>query len=241
MISAGLLFIGLGRAVHKLRWHWLIAGYNTMPKNKKANVDTDGLGRLIGFYAYGLGVGLMTLAVLVAFGAAWIMTPALMLFAVTTLFVLVKAQRFDHNLFDERGKLRKGAGKEMAWSFGGVALVLALLIVGTVFFAKPAEVLVGQDNIKIAGLYGGSYALSNIQSVELKDELPVITLRTNGLALGSILRGHFRAKDLGSVRLFVDANKPPFVYMHTNSGLIIFNTDSSDKTREVYMTIKVRL
>ncbi|MDW7671778.1 MAG: DUF3784 domain-containing protein [Bacillota bacterium] len=48
----GALFILLGIAIHKLKWYFLISGYNTMSKEKKANVDTEGLGRLMGFYLY---------------------------------------------------------------------------------------------------------------------------------------------------------------------------------------------
>lgn len=241
MISAGLLFIGLGLAVHKLRWHWLIAGYNTMPKNKKANVDTDGLGRLIGFYAYGLGVGLTVLAILYRLGAAWAMTPALAIFAIATLYVLIVAQKYDHNIFDQDGKLRKGAWKEFAWKFGVVVFLIVLLTAGAVVFAKPATVLVGDEYIKITGLYGSEYSLEEIRTVELKEDLPTITLRTNGLALGSILRGHFNTKEVGGVTLFVDTNKPPFVYVALDNKVVIFNTSSPDNTREVYMAIQKRL
>ena len=48
----GVLLIAMGLAVHVFKWHFLISGYNTMSKEKKANVDTEGLGRLIGIYLY---------------------------------------------------------------------------------------------------------------------------------------------------------------------------------------------
>ena len=48
-------FIFLGLAVHVFKWYFLIAGYNTMPKERKANVDTAGLGRAMGIYSYANG------------------------------------------------------------------------------------------------------------------------------------------------------------------------------------------
>jgi len=48
----GAFFITIGLAVHVLKWYFLIAGYNTMPKEKKTNVDTKSLGRLMGIYSY---------------------------------------------------------------------------------------------------------------------------------------------------------------------------------------------
>ena len=48
----GILLLIIGFAVHVLKWDMLIAGYNTMPKEKKKKVDTDGLSRFLGIYAY---------------------------------------------------------------------------------------------------------------------------------------------------------------------------------------------
>lgn len=48
----GVFFIAMGLAVHVFKWYFLISGYNTMPKEKKANVNTEGLGRLMGIYSY---------------------------------------------------------------------------------------------------------------------------------------------------------------------------------------------
>lgn len=43
-------FIAIGLAVYVFKWYFLIAGYNTMSKEKKVNVDTKSLGRLMGPY-----------------------------------------------------------------------------------------------------------------------------------------------------------------------------------------------
>jgi len=51
--------------------------------------------------------------------------------------------------------------------------------------------------------------LGSIENVSLKEELPTIQIRTNGSALGSKLKGHFKTKELGSVKLFVNTENPP--------------------------------
>jgi hypothetical protein len=55
LVTIGVIFIFLGFAVHKLKWYFLISGYNTMSKDKKKNVDTEGLGKLMGIYMYFVG------------------------------------------------------------------------------------------------------------------------------------------------------------------------------------------
>lgn len=38
-LLVGGAFIFMGLSVHIFKWYFLIAGYNTMPKEQKANVD----------------------------------------------------------------------------------------------------------------------------------------------------------------------------------------------------------
>ena len=45
MLVLGILFIVMGLAVHVLKMHFLISGYNTMSKEKKKKVDVEEIGR----------------------------------------------------------------------------------------------------------------------------------------------------------------------------------------------------
>jgi len=71
----------------------------------------------------------------------------------------------------------------------------------------------------------------------LKEELPTIQIRTNGSALGSKLKGHFKTKELGSVKLFVNTENPPFIYLETNNGIVIFNMNDRDETQKIFNEI----
>jgi uncharacterized membrane protein YczE len=51
-VVIGLILIGIGLSVHVFKWYFLIAGYNTMPEEKRKKVNTEGLGRLLGIYCY---------------------------------------------------------------------------------------------------------------------------------------------------------------------------------------------
>ena len=48
MAFISMLFVVLGILIKYFRWYWLISGYNTMPAEKKKNVDARGLGNFIG-------------------------------------------------------------------------------------------------------------------------------------------------------------------------------------------------
>ncbi|MDD3654376.1 MAG: DUF3784 domain-containing protein [Desulfotomaculaceae bacterium] len=67
-IIIGVFLISIGLAVHVFKWYFLIAGYNTVSKEKKAKVNTKGLGRLMGIYAYVNGSVFILVGVLHALG-----------------------------------------------------------------------------------------------------------------------------------------------------------------------------
>ncbi len=233
----GIFFIFMGLSVHVFKWYFLISGYNTMPKEKKANVDTAGLGRLMGIFGYFNGGVSLIMALILALGFKPIHTVAIVIFVISTVFLLIKAQKFDGNIYDKDGKLRKGAFKEFIIPV--VIGVVTLVFVGVLLFfsSQSTKVTVLEEGLEIQGMYGDVYTWESIRYVELIEELPTIELRTNGSALGSNLKGHFRTTELGSVKLFVDTSKPPFIYLETDEGNIIFNLENEKTTREMFEEI----
>ena len=233
----GLALILLGMAVHLLKWHFLISGYNTMSREKKANVDAEGLGRFVGFYLYLNGCVLVFLGILNAIDIWTGMTPFLIVISLSTIYLLIRAQRFDHNLFDEKGKLRKGAWKKMILP-GAIVLSIFLAVGGLLsYVARPVRVTVTEEDIQIRGIYGETYLRQSLERVELRDELPRIEMRTNGAAVGTNLKGHFRTTELGRVTFFVNTARPPFIYLYHDEGVAILNTGSAESTRELFESI----
>jgi len=237
----GSLFVFLGIAIHKFKWYFLISGYNTMSKEKKTNVDTEGLGRLMGFYMYFNGGVLILQALLNALNIWSGMTPFLVVIVVSTIYLLVKAQKYDHNLFDEGGKLKKGAGKQLMFTAG--ILIVVFLAVGSlmIYVSQPTEVTISLQGLEIQGLYGESHPWDTFDQAELHENLPNIERRTNGSAVGANLRGHFRTTELGEVKLFVNTKRPPFIYITTLGRVTIFNAASEEETREIFEAIESRM
>jgi hypothetical protein len=236
-IILGIFFIFIGLAVHVFKWYFLISGYNTMSKDKKANVDTAGLSRLMGIYSYVNGGFLIIMGVLQALGLKPVQTPAIVFFVISTVYLLIKAQKYDGNIYDKNGKLRKGAGKHLALPVV-IAVVALIFVAELVFFSSQStKVTFLEEGIEIHGMYGDVYTWESIKAVELMEELPTIEMRTNGSALGSNLKGHFRTKELGSVKLFVNTQKPPFVYLETDEGITVFNLNSAEETQEIFKEI----
>ncbi len=237
---AALLLV-LGLLVHVFRMYFLISGYNTMPKAKREKVDVRSIARLIGWWSYANAAVLVVVGVLLAVGVAVPLAVPLVFFGVTTLALLVRAQRYDGNLFDEDGRLRPGAWKQLV----GVGVFLAILAVGiTVFLAwlsRPVEVTATDDGVAISGMYATTLAWDTIREVRLLEELPTIEMRTNGSAVGPHLRGHFRTTEYGQVLLFVNADVPLFVLVESDGEVVIMNRESASATRELLEEIEDRV
>ena len=233
-ILIGGFFIAIGLAIHVFKWYFLISGYNTMSKEKKANVDTKGLGRLMGIYFYINGGIFIVMGVLQALSPIAGMTPAIIFFIVSTVYMLIKAQKYDGNIYDENGKLRKGAGKRVALLVGIVVVTFTLIAILMFFSSQATKVTFLEEGVQIQGMYGEVYTWESIKGIKLIEELPTIELRTNGSALDSNLKGHFRTRELGEVKLFVNTQKPPFIYLETDNGTTIFNMENAEETQEVF-------
>lgn len=235
------LFIFLGFAVHKLKWHFLISGYNTMTKEQKKNVDVKNLSRLVGYYSYFLAFLFLVLGILSWQDQTEYFTPIIILLILSSVYIVIKSQKYNGNLVDEHGKLRKGAGKQLKIPLiiSAVAFVGAGIMI--YFSMQPTKVEVKEDALEISGMYGDTYVWEEIEQLSLMEELPKISIRTNGSAIGSHLKGHFKFKNGEKAKLFIDKSSPPFISFVSNGQHVIFNLKTAYKTVEMYEQMEVRV
>lgn len=231
----------MGVAVHVFKWYFLIAGYNTMPKDKKEKVDTKGLGRLMGVYSYLNGAILFVMGILYAAGIELSMTPALVFFGISTIFLIIRAQKYDGNVFDKEGRVRKGAGKQFIVPLAIIVVTLVAVAVLMIFSSQATKVTFLDEGLQVHGMYGEMYSWSAIEEATLLETLPKIEARTNGSAIGPNLRGNFRTSDYGAVKLFVNRNNPPFILLQSNGKIAIFNLTEADETKDAYDEIAKRI
>jgi hypothetical protein len=233
-----ILFAAIGFFIKFKKAYWLISGYNTMSAEKKKNVDTEGLGSFMGNALFIMSAIFFISSVLALFGKMAACGIVFAFILPMVVYIIIKAQKYDGNTRNAVGKMKTGT-KLM------IASIIAVLVITTAgvgvlmyFSAKPTEYVLQNGILKISGMYGGEIPVDEINSMELKDTLPQILLRTNGSALGTKLKGHFKLKDVSDAKLFIDTSKPPFIFLKINSKLIILNCDDSLKTEELYKNLE---
>ena len=227
-IIIGFIFIGLGFLVKASPE--LIAGYNTMSKDKKKNVDINGLSTFLrnGLITIGLtiivGFGFFKL---IGFNMIANSMMSISILVGTTLLV-INTRRFDHNK-DKKSKL------PLIIIGATTIFVVALFIYGYL----PSKTIVQNDTLQFTGMYGFEMRSSDISNVELTDKIPAINIRTNGFSSGASKKGSFKLDKFGKCKLFLNADKGPFLIITNRLGeKIIINDKDTKVTKSNYNNIQ---
>ena len=80
--------------------------------------------------------------------------------------------------------------------------IIILLFLGAFFGTRPPHVTISENYIKISGFYGVELRMEDIEQLEIRESLPRIVTRTNGLDwFGIAKRGIYELEELGRTRL----------------------------------------
>ncbi|WP_138755682.1 DUF5808 domain-containing protein [Paenibacillus sinopodophylli] len=130
--------------------------------------------------------------------------------------------------------------------YGSIALAL-LIILPLAAFAVQSDQTVPTITISDSGvvaidypLYDYSFNLSDVQSITLEKELPS-GFRTNGTATAEYARGNFSLEKVGTTKLYVFKNKPPYIVIQLDGLAVIFNDKEAAKTEALFNELKGKL
>lgn len=205
MVGSGLLTLLMGVAVKHLKWYWLISGYNTMSKEKKQQVDADGLGRYVGNFMFILAALLLGGAGLNAAGMHTAFLMAMMGVVLLMPVAVYKAQRFDPSSYTQEGKLKASVKGIIGLVAGGCLLLVVLIGYGM----TPPKMTVTEETFKVSGLYGTTFHRHRVETVMLVDQIPEIRRKTGGMDAGPVRKGWFELESGESALLFVTLHRPP--------------------------------
>ena len=239
VLATGLVLIVV--AWLSYRYPNIINPYGNMSPEQKALVDIEGLKKAIAL-------------VLAPTGFLLVVTAALHLTKVidedvcgVTLMVLGFAMMVPLSIAMKRynafGRYQSRSGKlvtsartsRIAWGFAWVVLAGAALVLALSF--RPTKITVGEEVVKISGMYGREIPISDIVSVDLLDEMPPIAMRTNGSDTGNRLKGHFKLKGGEKCILFV-VKKEPYIELRTTDALYYINDNDREKTETLFQQLK---
>lgn len=118
---------------------------------------------------------------------------------------------------------------------GILAFVLFLLVRSEL---TDPEMIVTPERVDIRyPMYNVQFDVADIEQLALVDDIPS-GAKVNGEATERVARGHFRLKELGTSRLYVFKNQPPYIQIKLSDGYIFYNERDPQRTEQLYEQLR---
>lgn len=237
-IIFGLFFMGIGILVKHGKAYTLIAGYNTMSGEEKAQFDIEEYATFFRNFFIGLGIAIILGFYLfywmgwteIAFG--WVISSVFLALP----YLLIRGQKYNHGPSSQKTRRHNG----VAIVFLGLVFIGVIALIGKGMI--PPSVTFHDNELEISGMYGVNIPAEEIAAVTLLDQLPDVLVKTNGFNFANTLRGNFRLREIGKGKLFIQEDVPPFVKIDLQkSGYLIINYENPEATRKLYNDLQRQL
>lgn len=226
----------------------LINPYGSLPPERKALVNIEGLKKAIAIVFGVTGLLLVVTATLLMLkviddDVSGTVLVVLVLAMMVPLFIAMRVYngfgRYQSGQSAASASTPKAAWairvQKGSWVLTGIVLV-AVAILLVLSFRAP-QITVGEETIKISGMYGREIPVSEVVSVTLLDEMPPISQRVNGSDVGKQLKGYFKFGNGDKGLLFI-YKEAPYIQLRTTDHLYYLNFSDKEKTEELFETLK---
>lgn len=226
-----IIYGGLTFLIVKKKDLTLISGFSNRPKEEQEQLVKSGFIEALSKLLIITFILFVTMYVLWIFSVPYSLEVGFSLFILVLLVGTVWIQRYE--VPHKR--------KKMYWITGIISVMIVVpIVVLTYVGLSENEVTVSDDTLIVSGMYGIEWKLSDIESVELFDELPHVKVRTNGFAAGEHLKGRFLLEEpYGGGLLFVRTKTgPPYLYVATGDDYLIVNRSDAEETKLIYEALR---
>ena len=252
-VGIGLLFILIAVVVGVFKQTWLIAGVNTMPKEKLAKIDLDYLGKYFGLFS-GIFGGIVLISPFI-FAYLNIMKYFPGFFIVATLGFCAFAILY-FNVFKRKRIYNKNPGQteavpqrmDISLKNWRIITPVAIVIVTTVtimvmfyFSYNDPKIKFDSTSFKLKGVYGVNISFTEISKVDtiVWREMPAILRRTNGFSFSKVNRGYFRTSDGEKTHLSITRGISPVIRIVERNGSVYYiNRKNVSETRQIFNKLK---
>lgn len=233
LIGMSLFFIAIGFILTENNAKYILAGYNTMSEEDRENVDLKSY--VVFFRKFHIFLGLsffITVSALSHFinneigGMFFIVYPF-----IAYIYFISASRKFS------KGKAAKGNTVAI------VILILTLFLsIGLLIYNfKESEIKITNNSLVITGSYGETLSFDEIIDIKLIDRLPNTIFKTNGFALGNTRKGSFRTESREVVKLIINADNSPYIFISKADGKKIYYSAKKEENEVIFKEIETKL
>ena len=230
LTGTGLLFIGMAFLVTTNNAKYLLSGYNTMSEAEREKVDINAYIPYFKKFHLFLGISFISLGLLLHYAIG--STASGIFMGIYPILAYIYFMWESINFW-------KGSSKK--WNKIGMYVLVGTLILVIGLFAigfKENHLIITTDSIQFQGSYGETISASEIKSVTLVNELPKITSKANGFAVGNIRKGYFRTSAGEKVKLILNSDSNKYLLFTKLNGEKIYFSAKENTTIEVYKELE---
>ncbi|MEL6670591.1 MAG: DUF3784 domain-containing protein [Bacteroidota bacterium] len=202
----------------------LLAGYNQMTEEERAQVNLKGFLRFFkGFHLIlGVSLGVFSWIAFKIFGETGVGLVLGFYPVLAYTFFIIRSKKY----------WQGSSPRNNALALGLLVLVMVGLL-GLFFVGNHEGKLdLQQEAITISGLYGVTIPYQRVKEIRMVEALPSLTMKTNGYSLGDVQKGFFRTEEGQRIKLLINARQNPYILIIPDrgthcyfSGRSIRNTD----------------
>ena len=226
-----LLFLILGWVIRKKEGYWLISGFTTRPKEEQEQLIDNGYPQKVGGLLILTAVGMMILLPLMFTSFKYAMEVQFGFMIVFLLGGIIYLTKYE---------IPKKRNRSYIISISLFILVIGGISVLSYFSYQGYELVTKKESFEITGMYGDEWAYEEIIKVDLMEKLPEVTVRTNGVGLPTLSKGHFKVTGYGSSLLFIQKGSSPYIYIELKDKKIFINDKEPENTRLWYQQLSER-
>ncbi|TRX04596.1 DUF3784 domain-containing protein [Flavobacterium gawalongense] len=233
LIGMSLLFVTIGFIVTENNAKYLLSGYNTMSEEERKKVDIKAYIPYFRKFHIFLGVSFFLFGTLLTYliheNAGGIFLGVYPILAYI-YFIWTSSTYFT-------GVPTKGNKIGVFILVGTLIFVIGLIGLGF----KEDKIIFNSHSIEFKGSYGEVVTQTEIQSIELVDDKPKTTMKTNGFALGTIQKGYFKTDKDEIVKLILNSDNKPYLLLTKSNGTKIYFSAKEESNEKLLNEIKKTL
>ena len=201
-IFVAIVFLLFGWIIRSKKVYSLISGFASRPKEEQEQLVKNGYPQKVAGLLMVTAIGMIVLLPLSFTNYTYATEVQFGFMIIFLLGGLVYLSKYEVARKQKRSYL--------------VSSIVAIVVIGgivaiTLFSYQGYELITKDDSFEITGMYGDEWMYEDIIGIKLMEEMPEVTIRTNGVGLPTLWKGHFKVKGYGSSLLFIQKTLSPYI------------------------------
>ncbi len=230
----------------------LIAGYNTSPRAVQEQYDSEKMARFVGklvfFSMIPMLLALESIFILNYSWPFWVLLAASMAIIVAGIVYMNTGGRFlKEGAMDPKLLITeedKKSNRQMAYGLLAITGIVTVVIVIILLLVAPAGSVTAsleEEGLKVeAPMVNDLILYEDIASIELRDDLDT-GRRVGGFGGENVRSGNFQNEEFGRYVLASYNAVPLHIVVHHSGGVLAFNLETEESTRQMFDQLQAKL